>query len=209
MTKEIMANKVSRRDSFAVAAGFAALASFISQSEDADAQEKDEDNAQLVAEIEDVLRQTEARWNSGQRDTLREMWDTDDPEPWYVPEEIIEPFTSWAEINDYWNPNTSGLDRFTWGFGNVRAKRLAPDIALVLFEHFYELKIKGDTQVPFGGFDRCLAVFRKKPEGWRHILYAQCPLGAETYVRALREQAIQPDFATFRDRVLNRPKRKD
>lgn len=28
---------------------------------------------------------------------------------------------------------------------------------------------------PTAGFDRCLTLFRKKPEGWKHILYAQCP----------------------------------
>ena len=194
---------VSRRESLALGLGVATLVGLAKSPAIA----QDSGDEDLLAEIEEALRQTQERWNSGERISLREMWDTDDPEPWYVPEEIVEPFTTWPEINAYWSPKTRGLDYFKWGFGNVRAKRLAPDIALALFEHFYELKIKGDTQVPFGGFDRCLAIFRKKPEGWRHILYAQCPLGAETYVRALREQAIQPDFDTFRERVLARPKR--
>ena len=196
---------VSRRDSLAMGLSVATLAGI----GESTAFAQGDSDGDLVTEIEEVLRQTEERWNSGERLTLREVWDTDDPEPWYVPEEIVEPFMSWEEINAYWGPKprARGLEYFKWGFGNVRAKRLAPDIALSLFEHFYEFKIKGDGQVPFGGFDRCLAIFRKKPEGWRHILYAQCPLGAETYVQALRQQAIQPDFETFRDRVLSRHKK--
>jgi hypothetical protein len=184
----------NRRDALGVGlAGLAALAA----TDVADAQTA-EDNETLVAEIEEVLEQTQARWNSGKRDTLKEMWDADDPEPWYVPEEYRDPFMSWAEIDEYWNPNTSGLEYFQWGFSNVRAKRLAPDIALSIFDHFYELKVKGDTQKPWGGFDRCLAIFRKKPEGWRHILYAQCPLGAEIYVRAMREQLVRPGFEAWK-----------
>jgi hypothetical protein len=190
--------EVTRRDSISVAgvAGLAVLAAL-----DTSRAEADDDNTDLVVEIEEVLRQTEERWNSGQRNTLREMWDTDDAEPWYVPEEYREPFTSWAEIDEYWNPGTSGLDYFRWGFSNVRAKRLAPDIALALFDHFYELKVKGEKQRPWGGFDRCLAIFRKKPEGWRHILYAQCPLGSEIYMRALREQLVKPGFETWKAQV--------
>ncbi len=191
--------KVNRRDALGTGAGLAGLAALAAM--DLGDAEAAEDNAELVAEIEEVLKQTEARWNSGSRDTLKEMWDADDPEPWYVPEEYREPFMSWAEIDEYWNPKTSGLEYFQWGFSNVRAKRLAPDIALAMFDHFYELKVKGDKQVPWGGFDRCLAIFRKKPEGWRHILYAQCPLGAETYMRALREQMVKPGFDAWKARV--------
>lgn len=196
--------QLGRRDSLAMGLSVATLVGM----GESTAFARDGSDSDLVAEIEEVLRQTEERWNSGERLTLREVWDTDDPEPWYVPEEFVDPFMSWEEINSYWGPKPGarGLEYFKWGFGNVRAKLLVPDIALSLFEHFYEFKIKGDAQVPFGGFDRCLAIFRKKPEGWRHILYAQCPLGPEIYVQALRQQAIQPDFETFRDRVLSHPK---
>lgn len=40
-------------------------------------------------------------------------------------------------------------------------------------------------------------------EGWRQILYAQCPLGPEAYVRAVREMIVEPAFNTFRIRVAN------
>lgn len=156
--------------------------------------------AGLYAEIDAVLKQTEAIWNSQQFHRLKEVWDADDPEPWYVPEEIKEPFFSWPEIERYWNPGRKVLDAFRWQFSNLRVKSLGDDLALALFDHFYEIDLAmGPPTPPTAGFDRCLALFRRKPEGWRHILYAQCPLGPDTYVRTLREKIVRPDFGAFRD----------
>lgn len=158
--------------------------------------------AGLHGEIDAVLKQTEEIWNSQHFYRLKDVWDADDPEPWYVPEEIETPFRSWPEIEKYWGPSRRVLRAFRWQFSNLRVKSLAPDLALALFDHFYEIELAvGQPQPPTAGFDRCLAIFRRKPEGWRHILYAQCPLGPETYVRALRQKIVQPDFKAFSDGV--------
>jgi hypothetical protein len=66
------------------------------------------------------------------------------------------------------------------------------------------MKLVGERHKPRAGFDRCLAIFRKKPEGWRFILYAQCPLGPETYVRTLLEKIVSPEFSDFRKKVLEK-----
>ena len=157
------------------------------------------DAEQLHTEIEAVLKLTESIWNSQEFHRLKEVWDADDPEPWYVPEEIETPFRSWPEIERYWNPGVKVMDAFRWKFSNLHVKALGPDLALALFDHFYEIKIAvGRPQPATAGFDRVITLFRKKPEGWRHILYAQCPLGPETYVRALRHKILSPDFEEFR-----------
>lgn len=156
----------------------------------------------LHGEIEAVLKQTEEIWNSQHFYRLKDVWDTDDPEPWYVPEEIETPFYSWPEIQKYWGPSRRVLRAFRWKFSNLKVKSLSPDIALAIFDHFYEIELAiGQPQPPTAGFDRCLTLFRKKPEGWRHILYAQCPLGPDTYIRALRQKIVQPDFKAFSDGV--------
>jgi len=155
----------------------------------------------IVAEITEVLVQYEAIWNSQEFQRLKELWDTDDPEPYYVPEEIEQPIIGWPALERYWNPRPGGrkiLEAFRWGFSNVRAKLIAPDLALCIFDHRFEMKIVGNRNKPRSGFDRCVAIFRKKPEGWRFILYAQCPLGPETYVRTLLEKNVSPDFEEFR-----------
>ncbi len=157
------------------------------------------ENNELYGEIEALLQRTEAIWNSQEFHRLKEVWDADDPEPWYVPEEIETPFRSWAEIERYWNPGRKVLEAFRWKFSNLHVKALAPDLTLALFDHFYEIEVAiGRPMPPTAGFDRCITLFRLKPEGWRHILYAQCPLGPDTYVRALRQRIVSPDFAEFR-----------
>ncbi len=158
------------------------------------------DSEQLYTEIEAVLKFTESIWNSQEFHRLKEVWDADDPEPWYVPEEIETPFRSWPEIERYWNPGVQVLEAFRWSFSNLHVKALGPDLALALFDHFYEIKVAiGRPQPATAGFDRVITLFRKKPEGWRHILYAQCPLGPEIYVRALRHKILSPDFDEFRE----------
>ena len=160
----------------------------------------------LHREIEAVLRETQEIWNSQDFGRLKEVWDADDPEPWYVPEEIPEPFYSWPEIERYWNPGRKVLDAFRWEFSNLKVKALAPDLALAIFDHFYEIALGvGPPSAPTAGFDRCLAIFRKTPAGWRHILYAQCPLGPDTYVRALRERIVTPQFQETVDAARGKP----
>jgi hypothetical protein len=149
--------------------------------------------------IDDVLKQTREIWNSQDFGRLKEVWDGDDPEPWYVPEEIETPFFSWPQIEKYWNPGRKVLKGFRWDYSNLRVKQLAPDLALALFDHFYEIELIFGPQDPTAGFDRVLTIFRKTADGWRHILYAQCPLGPESYVRALRKTIVRPDFEAFRD----------
>jgi hypothetical protein len=154
---------------------------------------------EVHAAIDDVLKKTREIWNSQDFGRLKEVWDASDPEPWYVPEEIETPFFSWPQIEKYWNPGRKVLEAFRWDYANLRVKQLAPDLALALFDHFYEIQLVFGPKDPTAGFDRVLTLFRKTPEGWRHILYAQCPLGPESYVRALRKEIVRPDFESFRD----------
>jgi len=148
--------------------------------------------------IDAVLKTTRDIWNSQDFARLKEVWDADDPEPWYVPEEIEAPFFSWPEIEKYWNPGRKVLQGFRWDYDNLRVKLVADDLALAIFDHFYEIQLIFGPQEPTAGFDRVLTLFRKTPDGWRHILYAQCPLGPEAYVRAMRKGFVRPDFEEFK-----------
>jgi len=155
--------------------------------------------AEVYAAIDAVLQTTRSIWNSQDFGRLTEVWDTKDPEPWYVPEEVETPLYSWPQLEKYWNPGRKVLKGFRWDFSNLRVKMLAPDLALALFDHYYEIQLIFGPQEPTAGKDRVLTLFRKTAEGWRHILYAQCPLGPENYVRMLRREIVRPDFEEFRD----------
>ena len=119
----------------------------------------------LWTEIDAVLKTTAEIWNSQHFFRLKEVWDADDPEPWYVPEEIETPFRTWPEIEKYWGPGRRVLRAFRWQFTNLRVKALAPDLTLALFDHFYEIDLAiGPPTPPTAGFDRCLTIFRKKSD---------------------------------------------
>lgn len=148
--------------------------------------------------IDAVLNTTRDIWNSQDFGRLKEVWDAKDPEPWYVPEEVETPFYSWQQLEKYWNPGRKVLRGFRWDYSNLRVKQLAPDLAVAIFDHFYEIQLIFGPQEPTAGQDRVLTLFRKTPDGWRHILYAQCPLGPESYVRMLRKSLVRPDFEEFK-----------
>ena len=58
----------------------------------------------LTAEIKALLRQTEAIWDSQDTAALRDLWDTDDTEPFYLAGEQDDWFVGWNAINAYLAP---------------------------------------------------------------------------------------------------------
>ena len=84
----------------------------------------------LWSEIDAVLRRTEEIWNSQEFSRLKDVWDSDDPEPWYVAEEVETAFRTWPEIEKYWGPGRRVLRAFRWQFSNLQVKALTTDLAL-------------------------------------------------------------------------------
>jgi hypothetical protein len=154
----------------------------------------------LYREIEDVLKTTQEIWNTQQPSKLREVWDTDDTEPWYLTEEITEPFFSWDDLDGYWNRvGGKGQRIIRWRYSNLRVKKIDSNLALAIFDHAYEYESSGPNAQSMAGQDRCLTVFRRTKGKWRHILYAQCPQGPEAYIKMMRESMLSPNAASSRD----------
>lgn len=151
----------------------------------------------LKAEIDAVLRRTEQIWNRQEWWRLpEEIWDREDSTPIYVAEELFDVMVGWDILDKYIFPPKKGLDGFRWGYSHLFVKELAPGVALALYDHWFELKLRlpGPIGVPRAGFDRVLSIYNRRGEQWRQTLYAQCPLGPDTYVRAMLEKLVQPDF---------------
>lgn len=164
-------------------------------------------DSNLLAEIDAVLKRTEEIWLAQEWWRLpEEIWDRDDSTPMYVAEERYDVMIGWDVLDEYIFPKKKGLDAFRWGYSNLWVKKLAPGVALALYDHWFEIKIKtpGPIGTPRHGFDRVLSIFNKKSDGWRQSLYAQCPLGPDTYVRAMAEKLVQGDFNEFYERIKNR-----
>ena len=162
---------------------------------------------QLLAEIDGVLSRTEAIWNAQEWWRLpEEIWDREDPTPMYVAEELYDVMIGWDILDRYIFPPKKGLDAFRWGYSKLWVKALAPGVALALYDHWFEIKIRapGPIGVPRHGFDRVLSIYNKRADGWRQSLYAQCPLGPDTYVRAMAEKMVKPDWDEFYRDVKSR-----
>jgi hypothetical protein len=160
----------------------------------------------LKAEIEAVLKRTAELWNAQEWGKIpHEIWDREDASPMYVAEELYDVIIGWARLDRYIFPEKKNLDAFRWGYANLWVKELAPGVVLALYDHWFEIKLGLPPQVPASrpraGFDRVLSIYRRTPNGWRQSLYAQCPLGPDTYIRKALETLVQPDFPEFLDNV--------
>ena len=158
----------------------------------------------LRGEIDAVLRRTEELWNAQEWWKLpEEIWDRDDANPLYVAEELYDVMIGWPTLDKYIFPPKKGLEAFRWGYCNLWVKELAPGLCLALYDHWFEIKIRvpGPVGAPRAGFDRVLSIYRRTEEGWRQSLYAQCPLGPDTYIRRALEKLVRPDFKDFTDDI--------
>ena len=195
-------HEINRREATLMGLMFAGVGGVASLSE-AFAQETPE-SSDLIAEIEVELRKQEEIWNSQDYQRIRELWDHDDPEPYFVAAELDRTIIGWPALNKYLAPTRSGLAAFRWGFSNVNARLLAPDVAMAVFDHWFEFQLGGENRVPKSGFDRLLCIFKRKPDGWKQIVYANCPHSFETHARKLVERNVKPDFAEFREEAIKK-----
>ena len=171
------------------------------------------DDPKLHAEIDAVLKRTKEIWALQEWWRLpQEIWDREDPTPMYVAEELRHVMIGWDVLDRYMAPPKKLMAAFRWGYSNLWVKELAPGVALALYDHWFEIKVRetGPASVPFQGFDRVLSLYNLRDDGWRQSLYAQCPLGPDTYVQAMRERLVKPDFDEFyqdiQSRELNDPR---
>jgi len=88
-------------------------------------------------------------------------------------------------MDNYFNPVPgkrilAGIDN---RYSKVRAKYLAPNMAVATYRLDYDIKLTGMPAM--GGWDRAIAVFIKTDGGWRMTAYAEAPMGPATMVRKM------------------------
>ncbi|MFN8534862.1 MAG: nuclear transport factor 2 family protein [Dehalococcoidia bacterium] len=148
--------------------------------------------AELHDELTALLETWQGYWREKNFAGLRSLWDADEPEPLYIAEEAAEPMESYEVIQAYWDESAKVMDRIlvrTWG---LRAREVAPGIALVFFKLHWDAAI--GPRPPIGGDVRVSAVLRRKPEGWRFFHYLEGPLAMLTQVRRYAEEQVTPGF---------------
>lgn len=146
-------------------------------------------------EIEEFFVEYAQRWSSQRYSTLKELWDREDPAPFYRAMDREQPTTTWAELERYWEPDSARrISDELWNvFCNLRVKIAGPDMAIVLFD--LQWNYKGPNSKPIGGSDPGMAVLRRRPQGWRMIAYAEACMHPTAYSRAIAQAQARPAFA--------------
>lgn len=178
----------------------------------------------LDAEITAFLAGYAATYNRQDYAALLDLWDRQDPDVFYMAEEIDPPLQGWPLIEAYF-ARPGVLEGIRNEYSNVRAHYLAPDVAIATYRLRFDIKVR--NMKPLSGFDRVVAVFRRKGGEWRMAGYAEAPQAPLTMVRKLMKtsktlnpeqqkqlmqtiQALQEDAvpADFDEWLRNQPARR-
>ncbi len=148
--------------------------------------------AALNGEITALLARYADAYNRQDYSTLLGFWDRQDPNVFYMAEEIDPPMQGWKLIDAYF-ARPGVLDGIRNEYSNVRAHYLAPDIAIATYRLRFDIKVK--NMKPLSGFDRVVAVFRRKDGEWKFAAYAEAPQAPLTMVRKLLKtsKSLTPD----------------
>ena len=164
----------------------------------------------LQQEFEQLFRDYEEIWNSQDYARLKEYWDEDDSDPFYLAEEQDDWKFGWPAVERYWEPTPgkSALESIWMRYRDIRAKQIAPDLAIVACWVRHDMKLRGPMKAT-GGDARVMSVFRRKLEGWRFIAYAEGPMSPVLFMHKLYEMNVSPDFADFNRNVMEARKNRD
>jgi len=160
------------------------------------------EQADITAEITAVLRETERCWDSQDSASLKQLWDSDDPEPFYLAGEQPDWFAGWDELNAYLAPVDAPAitEAIRVRFYNIRARLLAPDIAFAAYWMRTDMKLIFQPK-PFASDNRVSAVFRRRGGTWRYLTYAEAFQAPNMYMNTLMENAVADDYQDFLDQV--------
>jgi hypothetical protein len=112
------------------------------------------------------------------------MWSADG-NPIYMAEEVPFPLYGQSRLDGYFNPRPGRkiLDGIDNRYSEVRAKYVAPGVAVATYRLDYDIKLVG---MPAShGWDRLMAVFVMEDDVWKMSAYAEAPMGPATMVRKM------------------------
>lgn len=156
---------------------------------------------QLAGEINAFLEAYAVAYNNQDYRTVKQMW-ADDGNPVYMAEEVPFPLYGKQRLDSYFNPVPGKriLDGIDNRYSQVRAKRIAPNIAVATYRLDYDIKLAG---MPAShGWDRVMAVFVQEGKDWKLTAYVEAPMGPATMVRKMMQatpaetEAQKADYAT-------------
>jgi len=158
----------------------------------------DAEDPRLTREIEDLLRRTEAAWNSQDFRRWIALWDEADARPFYLAAEEKDFFTQRAQLDRYVDPE--GAAKVAQGirmqFTNVRARWLAENLAYAAYHVSSEMKLEYAPK-PFISRLRATSIVRRTDAGWRYVCYAEAFQSPTMYFQGLLEAAVPDDYMDY------------
>lgn len=157
-----------------------------------------DDIRRLTQEIEITLEVYRECWARLDFAGLRQLWDADEAEPTYLPEESDGPMFNWDDIERYWAATRAATRTIRLETWDLRARSIAAGLATAV----YRMRWIGefDTyRAPIGGDTRVTAILRHRPQGWRFIHYVEAPLAPIVYFKRCYEHfAVIPPAGPVR-----------
>ena len=182
-------------------------------------------NEKIESEIIELIKETKRIWDTQNYSDLKTLWDTDDENPIYIPEERVDFPTDWKSLDKYWDPipGRKILEGIRNDYSNVKIKLISDDVAIIVMDLHYDLKVINSNAM--SGFDRVMCVIVKKNGQWKYTAYIEAPMNPmsqvylmwkeskmnddpeyfETYLQLLNlyEKAVPKDFDDYLDSINN------
>ena len=177
------------------------------------------------SEIIELINETKKIWDTQNYSDLKTLWDTDDKNPLYIPEERVDFPTDWKSLEKYWDPvpGRKILEGIRNDYSNIKIKLISDEVAIIVMDLHYDLKVINSN--PLSGFDRVMCVVVKKDGQWKYSAYIEAPMNPmsqvylmwkkseinddpeyfDTYLQLLNlyEKAVPKDFEDYLDSINN------
>lgn len=146
----------------------------------------------LENQIETLLAQYAAAKEARAYDRLADFWDTGDPKPFYLAEEMARPATDWQALQAYWDATRDASGWIDVDYTLIDIKPMGPDEVLIFLDLRWDMTFEGFAR-PIGGSNRTLAGLRRVDGEWRFHTWVEAPLAAYFYLRELYQLNVRPE----------------
>lgn len=119
----------------------------------------------LQVEVAVLLRRHDETWNGLDFEALADLWDPDEPTPWYIADELGEAAVGWPECRRAWLRLAGRVKGASVHSGELMARLLTKDLALAHYVTDWRLE-PIEASISHAGQSRSLAVLRKRDGRW-------------------------------------------
>lgn len=133
-------------------------------------------------------------WSKAKPTELKNIWDSNEREPYYIAEEKLEPIYDWESLISYWKIAEDSLEKFSIRIWNIKYKFLSTDIVAINFMMHWNAIINSSEKNKFALDLRVSSLAKKKNSGLKFFHYTESPLGTLPYIKKIYQDNVDSDF---------------